>query len=649
MNNTGHYKIISIERPLYFLCGPDINKSQKRNVLSSFLKKKYENQTIRPFPIIVDRIFEPTIIAKYKLDLVLLEEIVAATSLKTYIFLDSLSTAYELGLFKNSRSKNSVRLLVEETYAQRERRTIGEYILKSIGQSNFLNYLAENSGEAELEFFEFKDGKVSKNIEDCINQEMMDYSKNVQSINLAIGENDGDPNNVFVKMNGHNLKVAFSLKSLFYMMQFYVYSKISSYKQIKALNDKEFKTLVRGFKLFIKRQILLKLGSKLDKVTLFDKYDITVNQFEKDKTEDIIKHVYYFFVLLTENGGSLHKLTSTKDAFHDVRKRSSRIEFNILDVFAHADSKIRKTIHSYLANPDMYVDSISYIINKKLRKIYKYKDNYKGQQLRFAHERITSMLDLILPSNPLSFAYKTGQNTLKCFSEHKESCNFLKLDIHHYFESIKYRRFIVIFLKQITDNLKANGIKEAEFFGIDEFKMYIKALFYKSHIPLGFVSSPKVSDFYLKSLDDWAQKRKDVRYSRYADDVLFSSSDLSFSFSYIKKAFERRINEKGLSINPDKVINKKLIKQGDCIKFLGICLVKSDNENEIRISKHYLKEVIKWCYKAEKNGTLEDEHILGKIRYIKLISSISYEKLLKALSTNEKGLRIISVFKSLSL
>lgn len=649
MNNTGHYKIISIERPLYFLCGPDINKSQKRNVLSSFLKKKFENQTIRPFPIIVDRIFEPTIITRYKLDLVLLEEIVAATSLKTYIFLDSLSTAYELGLFKNSRSKNSVRLLVEETYAQRERRTIGEYILKSIGQSNLLNYLAENFGEAELEFFEFKDGKVSKNIEDCIDQEMMDYSKNVQSINLTIGENDGDPNNVFIKMNGHNLKVTFSLKSLFYMMQFYVYSKISSYKQIKALNDKEFKTLIRGFKLFIKRQILLKLGSKLDKVTLFDKYDITVNQFEKDKTEDIIKHVYYFFVLLTENSGSLHKLTSTKDAFHDVRKRASRIEFNILDAFAHADSKIRKTIHSYLANPDMYVDSISYVINKKLRKIYKYKDSYKGQQLRFAHERITSMLDLILPSNPLSFAYKTGQNTLKCFSEHKESCNFLKLDIHHYFESIKYRRFIVIFLKQITDNLKANGIKEAEFFGIDEFKMYIKALFYKGHIPLGFVSSPKVSDFYLKSLDDWAQKRKDVRYSRYADDVLFSSSDLSFSFSYIKKAFERRINEKGLSINPDKVINKKLIKQGDCIKFLGICLVKSDNENEIRISKHYLKEVIKGCYKAEKNGTLEDEHILGKIRYIKLISSTSYEKLLEALSTNEKGLRIISVFKSLSL
>ena len=285
---------------------------------------------------------------------------------------------------------------------------------------------------------------------------------------------------------------------------------------------------------------------------------------------------------------------------------------------------------------------MSYVINKRLRKVYKYKDNYLGRKLRFAHERIVNMLNMILPSNELSFAYKSGQNTLKCFKQHEHSSNFLKLDIHHFFESIKYRRFVELFYRQIAINLKNNGLKPFELFGKEDFKKYIKALFYDGHIPLGFVSSPKVSDYYLKSVDDWAQKHKKVRYSRYADDVLFSTNDLDFSFSYVKSAFIRRIKEKGLTINDSKVMYKKLINNGDCIKFLGICLVKKNDANEIRISKHYLKEVIKECYNAtDKEGSV-NEAILGKVRYIKLISEKSYTRLIRALKGSEKGSTIVS-------
>ena len=251
-------------------------------------------------------------------------------------------------------------------------------------------------------------------------------------------------------------------------------------------------------------------------------------------------------------------------------------------------------------------------------------------------------LYMILPSNELSFAYKSGQNTLKCFKQHEHSSNFLKLDIHHFFESIKYRRFVELFYRQIAINLKNNGLKPFELFGKEDFKKYIKALFYDGHIPLGFVSSPKVSDYYLKSVDDWAQKHKKVRYSRYADDVLFSTNDLDFSFSYVKSAFIRRIKEKGLTINDSKVMYKKLINNGDCIKFLGICLVKKNDANEIRISKHYLKEVIKECYNAtDKEGSV-NEAILGKVRYIKLISEKSYTRLIRALKGSEKGSTIVS-------
>lgn len=644
MKENESYQIIDIERPFYFLCGPNIKNSKKRNVLATFLRKQYQSKVIRPFPIIVDEIFDSPIIKDYKLDLVLLEEIVAATSLKTYIFLDSLSTAYELGLFKNSKSNNSVRILVESPFKKRKRREIGEYIQKSIGTVNFLKYRADHSGDKELEYFEFKDGKISKNIAKCIKDEMLYYKKNIQSIAITNDDNDGDTNKVFVKINKHDIKVTFSLKSLFYMMQAFLYSKYTSYKKITAIDNGTFAKLYNEFSDFIKRQALINLGTKLNKVTIYNELDIIIDQFDKSRVEEITRHIYFFFVLLNESKSTLHRLAK-KGTFHDVRNSyESNYAIDFFSYFETIDSKkITSTINSYLSNPDAYIDNVSYVVNKKLRKIYKYKDSYKGRQLRFIHEKIVEMLDLVLPTSPLSFAYKRGQNTLKCISEHRESNNFLKLDIHHYFESIKYRKFLYLFMNQISRNLKSNGIREDRFYGKEEFNKYIKALFYKGHIPLGFVSSPKVSDFYLKSVDDWASKLKDIKYSRYADDILMSTTDISYSFDSIKDAFEKKIKNKGLTINQDKVINKKLINNGDCIKFLGICLVKRGNNNEIRISKHYIKETIKECYTAEEEDVLKDEQILGKIRYIKLICNKSYESLLKALSSNEKG-KTISYF-----
>ena len=66
-----------------------------------------------------------------------------------------------------------------------------------------------------------------------------------------------------------------------------------------------------------------------------------------------------------------------------------------------------------------------------------------------------------------------------------------------------------------------------------------------------------------------------------------------------------------------------------------------EDENVIGISKHYLKKVIKDCYRAKEKGTLEDEHIIGKIRYIKLISDKSFDRLIKALNSNDNGKEII--------
>ena len=637
------FKFIDIKRPIYFLCGPFNQQSKKRTVLSNYLTSAFNGKEIRPFPIIVDEIFSNPSIEKYKLPLDLLEEIVAAISFRTYIFLDTLSTAYELGLFRNSKSDNQVIILLENTYLNRERRTVGEYIRKSIKQDSILTYEGKEDKD-KLEYFEFLSSSVSENISKHIVNEIDDYSKAIDEIRFYLLDKkkwaNQRNNDVFVSFNERDVSVSFTLKSLFYCMSVFLDDRFTSYKQIVALKDKQYNQLINDFKKYILKKSLINLGSALDRITIHNQIDISIESYPKEKVDELIKTVYYLFVIITEGqkGKRLHKITD--DLFEDTKKREDDSIFEF--IFA-MDQKIStnlyKTVHYYLAKPDNYIDEISYVINKKPRAIRKYKDNYKGKQLRYCHERIKHILDLALPSNSNSFAYKIGYNTLKCIDIHRDSNNFLKIDIHHYFDSIRFTRFYKLVVNQIRQNLKANGLESHHFFSFSELKIYLKSLFYKGRLPLGFITSPKVSDFYLINLDNWASTMNKIKYSRYADDILISCKDTKKNLKYLKRSIEKQLKLYKLIINDKKVIEKKLIYDGDCIKFLGINIVKKGDSNEIRISKSYLKETVKMCYQVydSKDNLSENDQLIGRVRYIKNISGISFERLIKALSTNDKG------------
>ena len=178
---------------------------------------------------------------------------------------------------------------------------------------------------------------------------------------------------------------------------------------------------------------------------------------------------------------------------------------------------------------------------------------------------------------------------------------------------------------------------------MSEFSVFVKSLFYKGSIPLGFITSPKVSDFYLKSVDDWASKKHFVKYSRYADDILFSTSKENISLEKTEMYFKRIIKQKGLTINQNKKIIKHLKKEGDYIKFLGICIVRKNGKNVIKVSKSYIKEVTKECYSTSPDKLSSNERIMGKIRYIKNISESSYIQLLRGLMNNKDVYEAVSI------
>ena len=626
--------------PLYFLCGPFISKGDKREIFSNYLINTYKKKenTIKPFPIIVDEIFVPALIKKYKLEMSLLEEIVAAISYRTFIFLDSLSTAYELGSFKNGKNKNNVTVLAEEIYDERKLRRIGTYLEEAIGSETIIKYpySYKNPGDKEKEFFHFADNQVPDTLKDFISKEIDDYKINPSSINITDEENE-DEDIVFAKINNHTIDVSFSLKSLFYFMGVFLNEKFSSYKRIKHLSSARYNGLVNSFKAFTKKQVLKYLGTSLNKMSYYENVNIGVKSYPFSMASTILRHIYYFYVLNTERKNArLHKII--RQELRDARW--TRYDVDLLEMSGSLNDKITKGVKRYLSNPEPYIDKLSYVINKRERRITTYKNNYKGQQLRFYHSFLLKILDLTLPSNDNSFAYKKDRNTLMCVERHIKSKQFLKVDIHKYFESIKYGSFFKMFLKQIAYNLKQNGFPLYRFKNESELKRLIKSAFYDYHLPIGFISSPKISDFYLKSIDDWASELSFITYTRYADDILVSSKSTTLLLDTTKTYLEELLSQKDLTINSKKTITKKFVAKGDYVKFLGIVLMKKGKENIIKISKSYINKTVKECYKVKNGDVDNDEQIMGKIRYIKNISNKSYESLLKALKCNTFGTSI---------
>ena len=103
---------IKIDKPIVFLCGPYYNnsdKSDRRKILQDFFLTEFPQHCL---PLIIDDFLTKENIGDNSVSIQLLEEIFAGISHKTYIFLDTMSSAVELGLFTNSAYNNSIYVLI---------------------------------------------------------------------------------------------------------------------------------------------------------------------------------------------------------------------------------------------------------------------------------------------------------------------------------------------------------------------------------------------------------------------------------------------------------------------------------------------------------------------------------------------------------
>ena len=283
-------------------------------------------------------------------------------------------------------------------------------------------------------------------------------------------------------------------------------------------------------------------------------------------------------------------------------------------------------VNDYLLNPDRFV--YPFVIkekNGKERTIITYnKSGSNGAALRAAHEGITNEFSIhFAERNINSFAYHKNVRCYDALQSHLKSNIFIKLDIHHFFESITEELFFSIY---------------GEYFN-KEWREKLKILFYKGSLSIGFVSSPVISDFFMKKFDNdiatYLVDHPELHYSRYSDDILLSSEldddkSLNELFEFVKKElalFKLEINEKKtrrITLDFDK---------HNSISYLGLNISKSDYlNNKITISKRYILFLLFLIEKQRKYTDhcypLENE-IKSRVAYLAYNSPISYQRFQK--------------------
>lgn len=301
--------------------------------------------------------------------------------------------------------------------------------------------------------------------------------------------------------------------------------------------------------------------------------------------------------------------------------------------FRDYNNELKDIIQNYIADPEPYVFLYKTSVNGKTRQIVTYKNTTEGQLLRQFHRRFALVLATISDPHPKSYAYQKGKSIDLCLKQHVRSDTFLKTDIHAFFDSVSYD---LLFERLLPF---CDGVKRRE----NMMRVILSACFYQDHLPIGFVTSPALSDLFLQDLDQRIGAVRGVRYSRYADDFIISASGAQATekLKNVLETLKAELADRKLSLNRKKTYIRTLKMEGDAIHLLGLNMVKTKSgNNKITVSQKYITETSKEIgFLLQNKNSMEPWElrrqfvsVMGKVSFITHSSKASALKLKKLLN-----------------
>ena len=238
--------------------------------------------------------------------------------------------------------------------------------------------------------------------------------------------------------------------------------------------------------------------------------------------------------------------------------------------------------------------------------------NAPKHKLKMAQRIILSEILEKIPCSDYATAFLKNKNGLyENAKVHKGQLFLLKMDFKNFFQSIKTKK---------VENI---------FYNIGYSDKIIKILTtlctFHDELPQGAVTSPYLSNLACLDLDkdigNYCNERN-IYYTRYADDLIFSANDLDLlkelknNISVILKKY--RTNDFQLEINNEKT---KIIKNTSHKKITGVTI----NDYQIKASKkikNKIRQSLRFCLK----NNIFDNSLIGNLAYVISIEKNDYKQ-----------------------
>lgn len=584
---------ITITRPILFLCGPYYeknNKSDRRVILQNMLYDTYKNKYL---PLVIDDFLTETNIKDDSISIQIMEEICAAVSYKTYIFLDTISSATELGIFANSAYFNEIQVFVPKVSDIYNRGNVGYFVhdvvlKKHSDRVKCLEYRPGVERKAiatdyVVEHYKFVNDSLPLNIVESIKKDPLYQQEDTHPINLIDDDTmPRTPYQICYQSKNTGLTVNISLRLLFYVTVSVILCEYKDFLNSKKEDFTNFDIdwIMEKVNQCIKNFISGKSGQDLSACCI-DRLHTVLKTDERILIYHITKfvHVYYlysqfhrFFLLDKPLGNVIDRIATGNHPY---------------TLFGLSQEQIQ-LLDSILSCKEKYFEKIVIHKNRKKREIIKYRDDENGQKARELHNHMRKEIEQKYVPNDASYAYRKGRGIKQCVEQHLQSKGFLKYDIKKFFNSIKLEKLVKCF---------------AEKFHIDEsfLTQLYKALdicFYEDMLPLGLVMSPVLSDIYMNEFDVRMAGKlaaKSMVYTRYADDILISRGRVIGGRLYqnMDHIVTRELRRLALSVNREKVLKVNFGENGNYIRYVGLNIVCRENGNTITVGKTYVYDLAK--------------------------------------------------------
>lgn len=276
-------------------------------------------------------------------------------------------------------------------------------------------------------------------------------------------------------------------------------------------------------------------------------------------------------------------------------------------------------------NKEKYLEEKYIKTKNKVRKITTYKDG--ENPLRKRHEDIEKFLTENCRVSIFAKAYTEKSSIVKNAQAHMYNDIFLFFDVKNFFPSINHNYLA----KQLYRELKKNNSVTLNSCS----RLVELCSVGKKGLPLGLVTSPVLSNIYMKEFDNilygWLKKLdlRNVIYTRYADDIIISYKGDTVRDREIRAIVYRALDRVGLKSNQGKerVFD---IRKGGHVRITGVNVTRDDDDyRRLSVGRKRKDELYEQAVRyvtEEKRDQEEALKIKGYEAFVLSVEGEHYEK-----------------------